>query len=112
MTDYKKCAEEIYEILGGKENLIRADHCATRLRIATRQNEEADMEKLEHVDGVKGVFSNNGQIHLILGPDAVTEVYDEFLKVSGLAQSSVAEKEAAKDPSAFQRVIRALGDVF
>ena len=109
MTDYKKCAEEIYEILGGKENLIRADHCATRLRIATRQNDEADME---HVDGVKGVFSNNGQIHLILGPDAVTEVYDEFLKVSGLAQSSVAEKEAAKDPSAFQRVIRALGDVF
>ena len=108
MTDYKKCAEEIYEILGGKENLIRADHCATRLRIATQQNDEADMEKLARWMPGK----QPEQIHLILGPDAVTEVYDEFLKVSGLAQSSVSEKEAAKDPSAFQRVIRALGDVF
>lgn len=112
MTDYKKCAEEIYTVLGGKKNLIRADHCATRLRIETRQNEEADMGNLERIDGVKGVFSNNGQIHLIIGPDAVQEVYEEFLNISGLSQSAPSKKEVSKDPSAFQRVIRALGDVF
>ena len=30
--DYRKCAEEIFSHLGGKENIISAAHCATRLR--------------------------------------------------------------------------------
>ena len=69
------------------------------------------MEKLEHIDGVKGVFSNNGQIHLIIGADAVDRVYDEFLNVSGLPQ--IINKEAApKEQSAFKRVMKAIGDVF
>lgn len=110
-ADYKKCAREIYDVLGGKGNLVSADHCATRLRIVTGDNSKVDMEKLEHIEGVKGVFSNNGQIHLIIGADAVDRVYDEFLHVSGLPQ--IINKEAApKEQSAFKRVIKAIGDVF
>lgn len=26
--DYGKCAQEIYENLGGRDNLVRAAHCA------------------------------------------------------------------------------------
>ena len=29
--DYRKCAEEIFSHLGGRENIISAAHCATRL---------------------------------------------------------------------------------
>ena len=33
--DYRKCAQEIYDKLGGRDNLISAAHCATRIRLVT-----------------------------------------------------------------------------
>lgn len=112
--DYEKCAREIYENLGGRENLVSAAHCATRLRLVTVDNSKIDMKKLEDVEGVKGVFSNNGQLQLIIGTGTVNKVYDEFLKVSGMTAATKEEVKAAaaaKQPI-FKRMIKALGDVF
>ena len=112
--DYAKCAKEIYETLGGKSNLVSAAHCATRLRLVTVDNSRIDMKKLENIDGVKGVFSNNGQLQLIIGTGTVNKVYDEFLKVSGMTAATkedVKAAAAAKQPL-FKRMIKSLGDVF
>ena len=109
--DYAKCAKEIYETLGGRSNLVSAAHCATRLRLVTVDNSKIDMKKLENIDGVKGVFSNNGQIHLIIGADAVDRVYDEFLRASGLPQT-INKEAVPKEQSAFKRVMKEIGDVF
>ena len=35
--DYGKCAREIFENLGGRENLVSAAHCATRLRLVLKE---------------------------------------------------------------------------
>ena len=112
--DYAKCAKEIFELVGGRENLVSAAHCATRLRLVTVDNGKINMKKLEDVDGVKGVFSNNGQLQLIIGTGTVNKVYDEFLAVSGM---SAATKEDVKAAAAAQqplpkRMVKALGDVF
>ena len=56
--DYAKCAQEIFSHLGGRENLVSAAHCATRLRLVTVDNSKVDMKALENVEGVKGVFSS------------------------------------------------------
>lgn len=112
--DYAKCAKEIYETLGGRSNLVSAAHCATRLRLVTVDNSKIDMKKLENIDGVRGVFSNNGQLQLIIGTGTVNKVYDEFLKVSGMSAATKEEVKAAaaaKQPL-FKRMIKALGDVF
>ena len=112
--DYAKCAKEIYENLGGRSNLVSAAHCATRLRLVTVDNSKIDMKKLENIDGVKGVFSNNGQLQLIIGTGTVNKVYDEFLKVSGMTAATKEEVKAAaaaKQPLP-KRIIKALGDVF
>lgn len=112
--DYAKCAKEVYENLGGRENLVSAAHCATRLRLVTVDNSKIDMKKLENIDGVKGVFSNNGQLQLIIGTGTVNKVYDEFLKVSGMTAATKEEVKAAaaaKQPL-FKRMIKSLGDVF
>ena len=58
--DDGRCAKEIFENLGGRENLVSAAHCATRLRLVTVDNSKIDKKKLEDVDGVKGVFESNG----------------------------------------------------
>ena len=65
--DYRKCAEEIFSHLGGKENIISAAHCATRLRLVIADNAKIDKAALENVDGVKGMFESNGQLQLIIG---------------------------------------------
>lgn len=112
--DYAKCAGEIYETLGGRSNLVSAAHCATRLRLVTVDNDKIDMKKLENIDGVKGVFSSNGQLQLIIGTGTVNKVYEEFLKVSGMSAATKEEVKAAAaaQQPVFKRMIKALGDVF
>ena len=112
--DYRKCAQEIYDLVGKKENLVSAAHCATRLRLVTNDNSKVDMKKLEDVEGVKGVFSSNGQLQIIIGTGVVNKVYDEFLDISGMTAATKADVKAAaaaKQPLPF-RMIKALGDVF
>ena len=112
--DYAKCAKEIFDTVGGRSNLVSAAHCATRLRLVTVDNSKIDMKKLENINGVKGVFSNNGQLQLIIGTGTVNKVYDEFLKVSGMTAATKEEVKAAaaaKQP-VFKRMSKAMGDVF
>ena len=40
--DYRKTAQEIYDHVGKKENIISAAHCATRLRLVIADNDKAD----------------------------------------------------------------------
>lgn len=112
--DYRKVAEEIYEKVGKKENLISAAHCATRLRLVLADNDKCDAKAVEDIDGVKGVFSASGQLQIILGTGTVNKVYDEFLAVSGLSAASKDDAKAAaaaKQPF-YKRAIKTLGDIF
>lgn len=112
--DYRKTAEEILEKIGGKENLISAAHCATRLRLVIADNEKADKEAAENITGVKGVFFAQGQMQIILGTGVVNKVYDEFIRAAGVSESSKEEvkQAAASKANPLQRLIKTLGDVF
>ena len=112
--DYRKCAEEIVKGIGGRDNIVQAAHCATRLRLVIKDNDKIDKKYLENVDGVKGMFENNGQLQLIIGTGTVNKVYDEFLAVTGMTAATkddVKNAAAAKQPI-WKRLIKALGDVF
>lgn len=112
--DYKKVAEQIYEKVGKKENLISAAHCATRLRLVIGDNNKCDSKAVEEIEGVKGVFFASGQLQIILGTGTVNKVYDEFLQVSGLSAATKAEvkQAAAAQQNVFKRAIKTLGDIF
>lgn len=112
--DYRKVAEQIYEKVGKKENLISAAHCATRLRLVIADNNKCDSKAVEEIEGVKGVFFASGQLQIILGTGTVNKVYDEFLQVSGLSAATKAEvkQAAAAQQNVFKRAIKTLGDIF
>ena len=114
VMDYRKTAQEIYDHIGRKENLISAAHCATRLRLVISDNEKADKDYIENIDGVKGVFFAQGQMQIILGTGVVNKVYDEFIKIAGISESSKEELKqvAASRASLPQRLIKTLGDIF
>lgn len=112
--DYRKCAEEIVSLIGGRENVAQAAHCATRLRLVIKDNSKIDKKKLEAVEGVKGMFENSGQLQLIIGTGTVNKVYAEFLAVTGMTAATkddVKAAAAAKQP-AWKRVLKSIGDVF
>ena len=112
--DYRKCAEEIFSHLGGKENIASAAHCATRLRLAIVDNSKVDVKALENTEGVQGVFSNAGQLQIIIGTGTVNKVYDEFIDISGVAAGSKDDVKAAAAANMpwWKRLVKTLGDVF
>lgn len=112
--DYKKTAEEIYRLLGGKENLVSAAHCATRLRIVLADTKKCDNDAIENVDGVKGTFFASGQLQVILGTGVVNKVYNEFIKIAGISEATKEEvkQAAAEKTNWFQKAIKTIGDIF
>lgn len=112
--DYNKCATEILDAIGGKDNLASAAHCATRLRLVIADNGKVKKSVLENIDGVKGVFEAAGQLQVIIGTGTVNKVYDEFIKLAGVEAASkddVKKAAAAKAPW-YKRAIKTLGDIF
>ena len=111
---YRKTAQEIYDHIGKKENIISAAHCATRLRLVIGDNSKADKEYVENIEGVKGVFFAQGQMQIILGTGVVNKVYDEFIRIAGVSESSKEDlkKVAASRANPVQRMIKTLGDIF
>ena len=93
--DYKKVAQEIYDKVGRKENIVSAAHCATRLRLVLVDNAKCDAKAVENIEGVKGVFSASGQLQVILGTGVVDKVYDEFIAIAGISAATKDEVKAA-----------------
>lgn len=112
--DYRQCATEILRELGGKENLISAAHCATRLRLVIADNGKVNKSNLENTDGVKGVFEAAGQLQIIIGTGTVNKVYDEFIALAGVEAASKDDVKAAAASKApwYKQAIKTLGDIF
>ena len=84
-------------LIGGKDNVISAAHCATRLRIVLKDDKKVNIKEIEEVDLVKGSFNNGGQFQIILGTGIVDEVYKYFISLCDISEMS---KEQLKEVSA------------
>lgn len=112
--DYGAAAKEVLSAIGGKDNIVSAAHCATRLRLVIADNQKCDVPTLENIDGVKGVFEAAGQLQIIFGTGTVNKVYEEFISqagISGGTKEDVKQAAAARQ-NIFKRAIKTLGDIF
>ena len=93
-------APEIVAGLGGKENMVRINHCATRLRVNVGDLEKVDQVVLKSIPGVIALDMRGTEIQVIVG--AIIE--DLFLEVEKLtgggtgsgAKEAVAQKSGGK----------------
>ena len=110
--DYRKAAEEIIRIVG-KDNIVSATHCATRLRLIVKDKEAIDVTKLEKLPLVQGTFFNAGQFQIILGTGIVNKVYEEIENLGLKTLSKKEQDEAIKNQQkGVKRLMRILGDIF
>lgn len=110
----EKVAHQLVPLLGGAENIASAAHCATRLRLVLVDDSKADKEAINKLEGVKGCFSNAGQIQIIFGTGLVNKVHAAFIAAAGIGESSKSEAAniAAKKLNPFQRIARLLSNIF
>lgn len=112
--DVNQVAGQLVPLLGGKENIATAAHCATRLRLVLVDDSLVQKEAIEALDGVKGCFSNAGQIQIIFGSGIVNKVHAAFIQAAGISESSKSEAAdiAARKLNPFQRLARLLSNIF
>ncbi|MEZ7861242.1 MAG: sucrose-specific PTS transporter subunit IIBC [Aeromonadaceae bacterium] len=112
--NYHTTATALLPLLGGKENIASAAHCATRLRLVLVDDSKLNKSAIDKLDGVKGCFSNAGQIQIIFGTGVVNKVFAEFSQVAGISEASKAELTnlAAQKLNPLQRIARLLSNIF
>lgn len=114
MSKERDVAEQILQHIGGKENVVSAEHCATRLRLILKDDSRFDKKQIEAIDGVKGSFKAAGQHQIILGTGFVDKVYAQFMEIANFQVGELKTKAEATagNMNWFQKASRLLGDVF
>ena len=56
MSKEKQVAESILALVGGKENILSVEHCATRLRLVLKDATRFQKNEIEKIESVKGSF--------------------------------------------------------
>lgn len=79
----KELAASIIDLVGGTNNISRAAHCMTRLRLNLKNNDLIRLKEIENLKGVLGAQIQNQQLQIIIGPQ-VGSLYNEIA-----AQASV-----------------------
>ena len=113
MAKYDELAQQIVELVGGKENVISITHCITRLRFKLKDESKADDEKISQLPHVIKVMSTNGQYHVVVG-NIVEDVYDSVIKVGGFADGGAvaADDEPAENKGAASVIIDLISGIF
>jgi PTS system sucrose-specific IIC component len=114
MGKERQVAEQILQYVGGKENILNVEHCATRLRLVLKDAGAFRKKGIEEIEGVKGSFLASGQHQVVLGTGFVNKVYAEVMDLTGFDQGGMMTKAdaTAVHMNAFQMASRLLGDVF
>lgn len=92
---YEQLAADIVEKVGGKQNVLDAYHCQTRLRFKLKDESKADSEGLKNMDGVATVLSNAGVYQVVIGTH-VADVFEEVEKLVDLDAKNQAPQPEEK----------------
>ncbi|WP_010502860.1 PTS transporter subunit EIIC [Paenibacillus elgii] len=108
-TEAEQIVEKLLPLLGGKQNIISAVHCTSRLRLQLRDEQKADTSAVENLDHVEGVFSRTGQYQIIFGVGMVNRVYKKLEEAIADSDASSAKSSVSgPTPSAIKRTKRHL----
>ena len=82
-TSIAEDAVEVLKALGGKENIEDCDACITRLRVAVKDVDKVDKERIKQL-GATAVFDVKGGIQAVFGAkaDLIKNKINEMLDIN------------------------------
>ena len=112
IMDYKALGYELLELVGGKENISKLTHCATRLRFEFYDKSKVAVKKIETTPGVISVVDKGGQFQIVIGNEVQTTfraIKDEL----GEGNLSNADKKEEKEKgNVINRIISVISTTF
>lgn len=79
---YNDLAQEVVNLVGGKENINTVYHCQTRLRFKLKDESKANQEALNNMYGVAKCLISGGVFQVVIGTH-VKDVFEEVEKIVG-----------------------------
>lgn len=118
----QELSRKILELVGGKENVVTAANCMTRLRIQLKDPSLANVQALKCTQGVLGVVED-ATLQVILGPGKARKVCDLFVVDAELKnatamsadndwQTNKAAMKAGQKDNALKRGLRTIANIF
>lgn len=107
---YEGLARNLVNKLGGKENINDAYHCQTRLRFKLIDENKAEDQVIQQMNGVAKVIKNAGVYQIVIGTH-VAEVFEEIEKLVDInTESAVSENQKKKN--IFEVIVDFVAGVF
>ena len=97
MNQYHDFNEQIIKLVGGKANIQAVVHCMTHLRFTLKDRSKADTKKLQELEGVIDVVSNNVAYQIIVGTH-VNDVYKDLIDQLGMSGDEADQSKTKKNP--------------
>lgn len=115
----QELSTQILALVGGKENVLSAANCMTRLRVKLKDVAKADVPALKKLDGVMGVVEDGG-LQIVLGPGKAKKVTDLFAAEVGINatteegnwEDNKAAMKAGQKDSKLKNALRTIADIF
>lgn len=123
-----RIAREIYENVGGPENVKKVIHCMTRVRMTIIDEAKVDLTGLKAIKGVLGVIEDE-TLQVVIGPGTVNKVAQAMVDMVGvklgepfpdtsdsldelMAKTKANAKEKYNKPSKFKAVLNTIAKIF
>lgn len=79
-SKYAQCAQDILKALGGKDNVVNASYCATRLRFEVKNYRQVNEQAVKAAGATGIIRPGKNACQVIVGTN-VKSVYDELDKL-------------------------------
>lgn len=93
---YEKLCTDLISELGGKDNIVSALHCETRLRFYLKDKSLINKDNVDKINGVLGCQFVGDQFQVIIGQH-VHDVYAELCDVMGVSQEKQLNENVDKN---------------
>lgn len=101
MANINELTNKIVELVGGKNNIIAATNCMTRVRMQIRDYSMVKMEELKATEGVLGIVEAE-TLQIVVGPGKAKKVADllgsefDITQTAAVTEDWQANKQAIK----------------
>lgn len=109
--DYRQLGLKILQLSGGKQNISKLTHCATRLRFEFNDDSKVQTEKIRGLSGVISVVERGGQFQVIIGNDVQT-AYRAILDETGDFSAKQAVGGGDVKKGIFSQIISVISTTF
>jgi len=114
-------ATKIVELAGGKDNIIKAANCMTRLRLTVKSLALVKQEDLKNLEGILGLVVDGNAFQIVLGPGKVKKIADICTGQLGLSSSggtvgdwekNKADIKSGQKQNGFKAMVRTISEIF